>query len=167
MFTTVQSFLTGYGQESATTQQLLDALSDASLQQPQAEGYRPLGFIAWHLVHNDRGMLLGAGLKFEAPSAAATPPKQAAAIADAYRATTKGILEAVRTQLTDAKLQEQVNMFGQQWTIGETLFAYLKHEIHHRGQLTILMRQAGVPVIGAYGPAKEQWASIGMPIPAI
>lgn len=167
MFTTVDSFINEYQQESATTQQLLDALTDASLQQSQVEGYRPLGFIAWHLVHNDRGMLLAAGLKFEAPSAASKPPSEAAVVADAYRSTTAGILEAARTQLTDAKLQEVVNMFGQQWTIGETLFAFLKHEIHHRGQLTILMRQAGVPVIGAYGPAKEQWASIGMPIPAI
>ncbi|MBP1964074.1 DinB family protein [Paenibacillus aceris] len=167
MFTTVESFIKEYQQESKTTQQLLDALTDASLQQPQAEGYRPLGYIAWHLVHTDRGMLLGTGLKFEAPSAASQPPSEAAVIADAYRATTAAIIEAVRTQLTDAKLQEVVNMFGMQWTISETLFAYIKHEIHHRGQLTILMRQAGLPVIGAYGPAKEQWANIGMPIPAI
>ncbi|MEC0268619.1 DinB family protein [Paenibacillus anseongense] len=167
MFTTVDSFINEYQRESATTQQLLDALTDASLQQPQAEGYRPLGFIAWHLVHNDRGMLLAAGLKFDAPSAASAPPSEAATVADAYRSTTAGILEAARTQLTDAKMQDVVNMFGQQWTIGETLFAFLKHEIHHRGQLTILMRQAGVPVIGAYGPAKEQWESIGRPIPAI
>ncbi|NOV02483.1 DinB family protein [Paenibacillus planticolens] len=167
MFTTVESFINEYQRESNTTQQLLDTLTDASLNQPQAEGYRPLGYIAWHLVHTDRGMLLGTGLKFEAPSAASMPPSEAAAIADAYRTTTAGILEAVRTQFTDAKLQEVVNMFGMQWTISETLFAYLKHEIHHRGQLTILMRQAGLPVIGAYGPAKEQWASMGMPIPAL
>ncbi|NOU90424.1 hypothetical protein GC102_32495 [Paenibacillus sp. LMG 31460] len=166
MFATVESFIKEYQQESATTQQLLDALTDESLQQPQAEGYRTLGFIAWHLVHNDKGMLHMAGLKFEAPSASSEPPSHAAAIADAYRATSQGIIEAVRTQLTDAKLQEVVHMFGMQWTISETLYNYVKHEIHHRGQLTILMRQAGVPVIGAYGPAKEQWANVGMPIPA-
>ncbi|SDN99912.1 Uncharacterized damage-inducible protein DinB (forms a four-helix bundle) [Paenibacillus sp. yr247] len=167
MFTTVQSFIKEYQQESATTQQLLDALTDESLRQPQADGYRALGYVAWHLVHNDRGMLLGAGLKFEAPSASSKPPLHAAAIADAYRATSQGIIHAVRDQLTDTKLQEVVNMFGMRWTISETLYNYLKHEIHHRGQLTILMRQAGVSVIGAYGPAKEQWANIGMPIPAI
>ena len=64
-------------------------------------------------------------------------------------------------------LQDVVTMFGMPWTISTTLYSYLKHEIHHRGQLTILMRQAGLPVIGAYGPAKEQWAAIGMPVPAL
>ncbi|WNR44334.1 DinB family protein [Paenibacillus roseipurpureus] len=167
MFTTVESFVREYELESANTQKLLDALTDESLNQTQVEGYRPLGFIAWHLVHTDRGMLYGTGLTFEAPSASSGPPTQAAAIADAYRSTTKNILNAISTQLTDAKLQELVDMFGLKWTISATLYGYLKHEIHHRGQLTILMRQAGLPVIGMYGPSKEQWAERGMPVPAL
>lgn len=34
------------------------------------------------------------------------------------------------------------------------------HEIHHRGQLTILMRQAGITVSGLYGPSKEEAAAM-------
>ena len=40
MFTTVESFINEYQIESATTQQLLDTLTDDSLKQTQAEGYR-------------------------------------------------------------------------------------------------------------------------------
>ncbi|GAA3410978.1 hypothetical protein GCM10020370_57350 [Paenibacillus hodogayensis] len=74
-------------------------------------------------------------------------------------------MEAIQTQWTNEKLQESVNMFGQQWKNGFTLAIFLKHEIHHRGQLTILMRQAGLPVIGIYGPSKEEWTSMGMEAP--
>ncbi|OAS15488.1 DinB family protein [Paenibacillus oryzisoli] len=167
MFTTIESFIQEYQMESTTTQQLLDTLTDESLQQTQAEGYRPLGYIAWHLVHAERGMLYGTGLKFESPAAVNSPPAEAAVIAEAYRTTTQNILNAIRTQWTDEDLQTVVPMFGMQWTISATLYSFLKHEIHHRGQLIILMRQAGLPVIGAYGPAKEQWAAIGRPVPTL
>jgi uncharacterized damage-inducible protein DinB len=43
----------------------------------------------------------------------------------------------------------------------------LENEIHHRGQMTVLMRQAGLKVPGVYGPAKEDWAAMGMPAPAV
>ncbi|MDR6554458.1 DinB family protein [Paenibacillus qinlingensis] len=167
MFTTIESFISEYQMESAKTQQLLDTLTDESLKQTQADGYRPLGYIAWHLVHAERGMLYGTGLAFESAPLVSEPPAQADMIADAFRSTTENILSAVRTQLTDEKLQDVVPMFGQSWTISYTLYSYFKHEIHHRGQLTILMRQAGLPVIGAYGPSKEEWVAFGRPAPAI
>ncbi|NHN35043.1 hypothetical protein G9U52_35530 [Paenibacillus sp. S3N08] len=58
-------------------------------------------------------------------------------------------------------------MFGEPWKNGFTLNAFVKHEIHHRGQLTILMRQAGLPLPGVYGPAKEEWATMGMEAPVV
>lgn len=166
MFTTVSNSVEELKKETAVTQQLLDLLTDASLSQGHAEGFRNLGQLAWHLVHNDRSFLLGLGLKFEAPSASEEPPAQASVIAEAYRRTSQGIITAVESQLSDARLAEVVTIFGQQWTVGQAIYSSLKHEIHHRGQLTILMRLAGLPVIGAYGPAKEQWANQGRPAPA-
>jgi uncharacterized damage-inducible protein DinB len=38
----------------------------------------------------------------------------------------------------------------------------IKHIIHHRGQMTVLMRQAGLKVPGVYGPAREEWEKIGL-----
>ena len=38
----------------------------------------------------------------------------------------------------------------------------INHQNHHRGQMTVLMRQAGLTVPGVYGPAKEEWATAGM-----
>jgi uncharacterized damage-inducible protein DinB len=41
----------------------------------------------------------------------------------------------------------------------------IQHQAHHRGQMTVLMRQAGLPVPGIYGPSKEEWANFGMEAP--
>lgn len=38
-------------------------------------------------------------------------------------------------------------------------------ETHHLGQMTVLMRQAGLNVPGVYGPSKEEWTAYGMPEP--
>jgi len=43
------------------------------------------------------------------------------------------------------------------------LVSLITHQAHHRGQMTVLMRQAGLKVPGVYGPAREEWAAMGMP----
>lgn len=166
MYPTIESFVADYRKESATTQKLLDNLTDASLKQEiSADGHRTLGQIAWHLVPAG-GILALAGLKFESPAPDSAPPAAAAEIADAFRSTRETLLAAVQTQWTDADLQTEQTMYGQTWTNGYTLLQLVKHEVHHRGQLTMLMRLAGVPVTGSYGPAKEEWALFGRPAPA-
>jgi uncharacterized damage-inducible protein DinB len=58
---------------------------------------------------------------------------------------------------------DRIPMYGEQWTRGFVLQALVAHQTHHRGQMTVLMRQAGLPVPGMYGPSKEEWAAMGMP----
>ncbi|AZN39666.1 DinB family protein [Paenibacillus albus] len=165
MFTSVQDFINDYSRESQGTQKLLDALTDESLKQEVVPGGRTLGFLAWHLVHNDKGMLQVIGIKFKAPAAHSEPPQSAAVIAQTYRETAAAILDA-SAQWSDDKLQESNALFGQTWKNGFTLIQFMKHEVHHRGQLTVLMRQAGLPVAGVYGPSKEEWERMGMTAPA-
>jgi uncharacterized damage-inducible protein DinB len=164
MYQSVQSFITEYQNESKFTQKLLSSLTDESLKQEIGPGIRALGTLAWHLVPSG-GILKPTGLEFEAPPEHSEAPESAAKIVQAYSTASAALIEAVQTQWTDEKLQESVNIFGQQWKHGFTLAIFLKHEIHHRGQLTILMRHAGLPVVGIYGPSKEEWISMGMEAP--
>jgi uncharacterized damage-inducible protein DinB len=39
---------------------------------------------------------------------------------------------------------------------------FIRHEVHHRGQMTVLMRQAGLPLHGFYGPSRDEWVAMGM-----
>ncbi|MFD0673216.1 DinB family protein [Cohnella sp. GCM10027633] len=165
MYASIASFIEDYAHESAGTQKLLDRLTDESLKQPITDGYRTLGHIAWHIA-GSVDIVAHAGVKYEHSKDDNKPPS-AKEIADAYRRSSQALLEAVKTQWTDADLGTVQTIFGQQWSNGKTLGQLVKHEVHHRGQLTILMRQAGLSVSGVYGPAKEEWAYAGMEPPVL
>jgi uncharacterized damage-inducible protein DinB len=90
-------------------------------------------------------------------------PASAAAIAGAYQAGAAAVEKAVTTTWKDADLPVEIDMYGEKWTRAMTLRAIIQHEVHHRGQMTVLMRQAGLRVPGIYGPAREEWAVYGMP----
>ena len=54
-------------------------------------------------------------------------------------------------------------MYGEKWKRGTTLSVIISHQIHHRAQLTVVMRLNGLKVPGVFGPAKEEWTQLGMP----
>ena len=43
---------------------------------------------------------------------------------------------------TDDTLRTKDDMYGEQWARGYTLTSLILHQVHHRGQMTVLMRQA-------------------------
>lgn len=167
MYTSLQSFITEYTYEAEGTQKLLDLLTDASLKQEVLPGYRTLGRLAWHIVTTVPDMLHRTGLQFDAPYANSETPSSAAEIAATYRTAVQSMLEAIRTQWTDETLQQEVDLYGEPWKNGFTLSSFLMHEVHHRGQMTVLMRQAGLTIPGIFGPAKEEWAAMGMEAPVV
>ena len=167
MFHTIEEFVAAWQGLTTGTQQLMDAMTDPSLDQPVADDHRTLGRVAWHIVQTIPEMLLNTGLRAEGPAEDAPVPASAQAIADAYRATSASLLEQIQNEWTDASLEVEDDLYGQKWKRGYTLTALLHHEIHHRGQMSVLLRQAGIRVPGTYGPAKEDWASMNMEAPAI
>ncbi len=167
VYTSLQSFIKEYSYEAEGTQKLLDLLTDASLNQEVLPGYRTLGRLAWHIVTTVPEMLHRTGLKFDAPYEHSEPPASAAEIASTYRTAVQSMLEAIRTQWTDETLLQEVDLYGEPWKNGFTLSSFLNHEIHHRGQMTVLMRQASITIPGVYGPAKEEWAAMGMEAPKV
>jgi uncharacterized damage-inducible protein DinB len=124
---------------------------------------RTLGFLGWHLTLTLGEMLGHTGLTIDAPEQEAECPATAAEIAAAYEQGAKSVAQAVGTNWTDETLMQEDNMYGETWSRGLTLFYFIAHQAHHRGQMTVLMRQAGLPVPGIYGPSKEEWAAMGAP----
>lgn len=167
MIRTIEEFATDWKAVSGTTLRHLEALTDASLAQPVAGEHRTLGRVAWHIVQTIPEMLGRTGLRPAGPAEDAPVPGSARAIADAYRMASESLLEQVREQWTDETLEVEDDLYGQKWKRGATLDALLRHEIHHRGQLTVLMRQAGLRVPATFGPAKEDWAAYGKEPPAV
>ncbi|HEX7486082.1 MAG TPA: DinB family protein [Vicinamibacterales bacterium] len=164
MFRTIDDFEKAWANEREGSLKLMRALTDASLGQLVAPGGRTLGRIAWHIVQTLGEMGGHAGLKVEGANEKTPQPAAAAAFAAAYAANAEALASAVKASWKDSDLPGEIEMYGQKWTRGQTLWGLIAHEVHHRGQMTVLMRQAGIKVPGVYGPAKEEWAAYGMPV---
>ncbi|TDK60820.1 hypothetical protein E2K98_13925 [Bacillus salipaludis] len=167
MYTSINEFIGEWNQEMESTQKVLDALTDSSLQQAVSQEDRTLGRIAWHIVTSTPEMLNEFGIQVAAVENATTVPTSAKIIADIFRKVTTDTNNAVKEQWTDQSLTEMINVFGMDMPKAVTLSLLIKHIIHHRGQLTVLMRQAGLKVPGVYGPAREEWGLIGMEAPEL
>ncbi len=167
MFTKIEDFLTLWGHEASSTQKILDTLTDSSLAQEVSPEDRTLGRIAWHITTTLHEMLSRTGLTFEAAEHDSVVPTSAKDIADQYRHASESMISAIKEQWTDASLLEVKEMYGEQWANGLTLSILISHQTHHRGQMTVLMRQAGLKVPGVYGPSRDEWAEYGMEAPSV
>ncbi|KIL38626.1 hypothetical protein SD70_25400 [Gordoniibacillus kamchatkensis] len=157
MYTSLNEAVQDLQFESATTQKVLDALTDASLAQPIVEGHRTLGELAWHLATAYHSFLAAAGLQLDAPKHNDPVPATAKGVADGYRTASEAAAAAIQAQWTDASLPERRLLWGMMdWSVSDTINIFIRHQAHHRGQLTVLMRQAGLVVPGVYGPSKEE-----------
>jgi uncharacterized damage-inducible protein DinB len=156
--------------ESEQTRKLFAALTDASLSRsviPGDPGTRTVGRLAWHIISSIPEMVSRMGLEVVGPRDGEIVLMSAGAIRRAYDQTSASLLGEVMTHWTDDMLSIEDDMYGERWTRAFSLRALVLHQVHHRGQMTILMRQAGLKVPGLYGPAREDWAQWGMPEPAV
>jgi uncharacterized damage-inducible protein DinB len=156
VFLKVKHFLLTWARESAETARVMAALSDESLGQRVAQGSRTLGELAWHVVVSQREILGKTGLKWDAPAMGDRAPTRAAEIQSTYVDAAKALAAAVELEWTDETLKVKDRLYDQEWSRGVTLMVMLHHEIHHRGQMTVLMRQAGLKVPGVCGPSADE-----------
>lgn len=75
--------------------------------------------------------------------------------------------QAIEQQWKDDTLSQIQKAFGREETNAQILMGLIKHIIHHRGQLTVLIRQAGLKPFGVYGPSKEDWVHLGVENPLL
>lgn len=160
MYQKVDDFLNVWKNEASLTLKVMEQLTDESLKQEAAPDHWSIGKLAWHLVTTIGFLSNHIGLKVEGPAGDAPIPTSAKEIADSYRKTSEAFVQAIETQLNDEEMSSTIDFLGGQTTKGFALSLIVNHQIHHRGQMTILMRQAGVRVPGIYGPTKEEWAEM-------
>jgi uncharacterized damage-inducible protein DinB len=167
MYRTVEDFMSAWETESGATQKLLDAIDDASLSRQVTDGHRTLARIAWHIVTTIPEMMARTGLEVKSVAPDAPMPGSAGIIQKTYAAAARELAEQVKAKWTDQTLTVVDELYGEKWPRGLTARVLMDHQTHHRGQMTVLMRQAGLKVPGVYGPAKEEWAAYGAPPPEI
>lgn len=164
MYHTLKEFTDEYKMESQSTLKLLNVLTTDSLYKTVDGKVRSIGRLSYHIAHTIAEMMSKTGLDItcDIKNPAEDTSITAEQIVSAYQNAVNQFLAEIETKWTDASLQQTNNMYGQDWSVALTLSILLKHEIHHRGQLTVLMRLAGLVVPGVYGPSAEEWEQYGM-----
>jgi len=160
MYKTITEFVDDWTKESAITLKVLRALTDASLKQKSDPAGVTLGKLSW-----DMAVMLGVtgtavGFEVAAPARGTEPPNSTRVMADAYQTAAQSMSEQASKKLKDEQLSSGVSHYGRTLPMATVLSGLIRHQIHHRGQMTILMRQAGVVVPGVYGPSREETAAM-------
>ena len=83
-------------------------------------------------------------------------------ITETYGRNAKALGEMLASAWTDSMLDQEIEMYGLQWKRGNVLTMLITHQAHHRGQMTVLMRQAGLE-----GRAKKRWRKTTIPDPEL
>lgn len=163
MYRSLRDFTTDWAYETEHTLHILSRLRDEVLAHQPHPRVRSLGRLAWHLAQTIRAMAHDMGLTVHGPAADAPPPMSLAVLVEVYKDTALSLAQTVAREWTDDDLTQKVTMYGQLWARGYALAAIIRHQAHHRGQMTVLMRMLDLSVMGVYGPAYEQWADMGLP----
>jgi uncharacterized damage-inducible protein DinB len=162
MYYKISDFLEDWNYESETTLKLFNNLTDSILIKKFNDNVRSAGKLAWHITVTIPEMIQRTGLSFDAVDDKAPVPATVKEIYDEYKKESDNMISAIRKNWKDSSLLEEVEMYGEMWKKGKTLSSLVKHQAHHRGELIVVMRLAGLKVVGPYGPSKEEWAAYGM-----
>ncbi|MCU9595354.1 DinB family protein [Caldibacillus thermolactis] len=167
MYVTIADFVREWNWESSLTLKVLEGLTDESLNQKVYPEGRTLGRIVWHFTTNIPEYLAHFGLIIDEVEDEKHVPTSAKEITNTFKRISSSAIRAIEEQWTDETLKEVQIAFGREETNAQILMGLIKHIIHHRGQATILMRQAGIKPFGVYGPAKEDWFHLGVENPPL
>jgi uncharacterized damage-inducible protein DinB len=160
MYSTISEFLVDWENEKEYTLKIFRSLTDDKLDQKVCNEGRTLGRVAWHITASVSEMGKSAGLEVtEVDDKAHYPSVEE--IAALYNKLSEELSDAV-TAWSDEMLKEEIELYGEKWTRAFTLQVLIRHQIHHRAQMTVLMRQAGLKVPGIYGPSREEWKLYNM-----
>ena len=151
-------------QEAQTTRRVLERVPDQQLDWRPHEKARTLGELALHVAIVPGGVaeLAASESPAEAPQFTTDPRPESAA--ELLPALDESVAKAKRVLggMDDAALMSTLRLMqGEREVLAIPRAALLRsimlnHWYHHRGQLTVYLRQLDVPVPSVYGPSADE-----------
>jgi uncharacterized damage-inducible protein DinB len=171
MFRRLDDFGKAWTSEETHTLAVLQAIPDQAMACAITPEHRNLVRLAWHLVESVIEMATKMGLAIPGAERVKggfieAPPATMAEVARVYGEVSAAFLKGLEAW-SDSDLEREDEMYGEIWRRGMTLYVMVVHQVHHRGQMTVLMRQAGLRVPSIYGPVKEGWVEYGVEAPKV
>src|SRR5664279_3057926 len=160
----LQTFLDVWNEEAVKTAAMLRSLPEGQYDFRPDAGGRSLGELGWHLAEADAYMTYGidrGAFEMGAKPPGIERPKTIAELAPGFERIHADAVERVK-KLSAADLDRQMTFItGNEVTIRQILWTMvLHHQIHHRGQLSVLCRLAGGVAPAPYGPNREEMAKL-------
>ena len=157
------NFLKVWDAEAMRTSQVLQALPRDQYDFRPDPGGRSIGEMSWHLAEGDAYNSLGVvqgGFSPDMRPPGMERPRQVEALAPGYERIHREAVERIR-KLKPEDLERKIPYFtGQEMSGTEILWGAVFHNIHHRGQLSLMCRLAGGVSPGVYGPNREEMAAM-------
>ncbi len=162
MYRKVSDFTRVWDEEIEMTIHLFQEIKFDKKGEKFNENVRSLERLVWHICQSITEMGHRGGLFAEDVLEQKTCPATIEEVIETYKTYANLFRKHLLATWKDKHLTETLPMYGEEWAKGRILSVLLSHQTHHRGQLTVVMRILGLPVVGLYGPAKEEWGQYGM-----
>ncbi len=162
MIRKLEDFYAVWKYESESTLKMFEAIPADSFKNTGSENIRSIARLAWHITESISEMLNHAGLAVEGISDASKETNDINKVITEYKKSSSSLVELLKANWSDDILIDKVNMYGDMWEKGMVLSVLIRHQSHHRGQLSVLLRQEGLVLPGMYGPTKEEWIAMGL-----
>jgi uncharacterized damage-inducible protein DinB len=162
MYLKIDDFIEDWKEESESTMKIFIQIPDEARSAREHVSLRSLERLAWHITQSLTEMPKSAGITGEDPLVGKDIPGSMKEINEEYRKYSARLISELQKNCRDKDLTNEINIYGQVWQLRKVLAALVKHEIHHRAQMTVLMRLQNLKVPGVYGPSKEEWSKYGM-----
>ncbi|ACU59701.1 DinB family protein [Chitinophaga pinensis] len=164
MYHSITAFLEDWDFEVHKTLNVFSLLTKDTSSVKVHSNIRTLDRLALHIsqVISDIGMQVGL---FEQDDLAVQgTTTDLSQLIDIYKDYHQRMRSVVQTHWQDNILDGDVTLFGKSWKRGDVLSLLVQHEIHHRSQMSVIMRILDLPVPELYGPVREDWIKMGLPI---
>ena len=159
---TIQSFLPEFDREMASTRRLLERVPADRLGWKPHPKSKSLGELATHVAELSRWGIRFQKDSFQVGSEAAPSLKTSSDFVARFDANVEESREKLAA-MSDDRLEGEFTVLKPN---GEVFFkvprravlrsVLLNHLIHHRGQLTVYLRQNNVPLPPIYGPTADE-----------
>ena len=162
MYSRIKDFVSDWESEALATIKIFSEITEEVKSIRSNDKIRSLEKLAWHITHTLTEMPFRAGLMKEDYLDHKPIPESFEEIISIYKKYSGELINLVLDEWNDENLIEEIDVYEQKWERRNILAILVKHQIHHRAQMTTLMRFHNLTVPGIYGPSKEEWESFGM-----
>jgi len=150
-------------QEAQTTRKVLELVPDEKLTWKPHEKARTLGQLALHVatVPGSVAELVASATKAQVPNFTDPSPQTAAELLSTHDASISKAKKALSKMDDGAIMETWSLMLGDKEVFALPRVAFLRtvmlnHWYHHRGQLSVYLRELDIPIPSIYGPSADE-----------